>query len=213
MQIKPIALAAALAVAAPLAGAGNISYAVTPIVIQGAGQARSLNDQGEVAVWARSLTATGYVPNVWTGGTVEPVDSCCVSNPLADTPLFIDDTGRVTGQQVVPFVALRGFSLDRSTGISSDLGAGFVPTGRGAGGRQLVQLNGIASVVSGSSVTPLPLPAGPGATPWPTRWLWVGWRSTAWAMQLVFAGASQGFCTPRLQWPMTSMQAINGWAL
>lgn len=160
MQIKPIALAAALALAAPLAHAGNITFIATPIEIVGGGYARSLNDHGEVAVWAATIFPNSYLPRVWSGSPVAQVIECCLSNGYAELPLFIDNAGQVFGQADVPALGMRGMRLNPATGVTGDLGAGHLPTGRGPDGSLLSQFNGNGAVVAGSVVTFLPVPAG-----------------------------------------------------
>jgi hypothetical protein len=158
--MHPLALAATLALATTAAAAGNISYSATPITISGGGQARSLNDEGEVAVWAWSSSAGAFVPRVWTGGTVSAVIGCCAVSNSDGMPLFIDNAGRVFGQASTPSGDSFGITLDRGTGFSAPLAAGVLPTGRAPDGLMLATVGGSGAVVNGNAVTPLPLLGG-----------------------------------------------------
>jgi hypothetical protein len=160
MRLHPLALAAALALAATAAGAGNVSYGATSISISIGGQARSLNDEGEVAVWAWSSSAGGYVPRVWNGGTVSVVIGCCAVSTSDEMPLYIDNAGRVFGQAALLSGDSFGIALDRSTGFSAPLAAGVLPTGRAPDGLMLATVGSAGAVVNGNTVTPLPLPSG-----------------------------------------------------
>jgi hypothetical protein len=164
MQIKPIALAAALALAAPLAHAGNISYTATMVTSSNGGTAHTIDDKGQVAMWAiRNDSPSGgvgwVVPKVWAGSMVD------ATHPPGFTyfypgPLFIGDTGQLYGVAEVSGVGKRGVRYDPQSGVITDLGYAMLPTGRGEGGAMLVDLLSASAVVQGTQLTTLPVPDG-----------------------------------------------------
>lgn len=164
MQIKPIALAATLALAAPLAPvahAGNITYSSAAVTLRYGGSAHALNDNGQVAVWTWLGDASGYVPRVWSGAPVDPTTSggCCIYN-FGFERLFIAADGEVAGQgwSIVDYGRI-GLRYNPQSGVTTDLGPGQLPTGWGEGGALLVDYNDAGALVQGTQLTYLPVPA------------------------------------------------------